>query len=299
MQTKTIKKVIKSKLSEWFNSITDDKVRKIAMENTIVTGGSIASMLLNEKVNDFDIYFRTKEAVKIIAKYYVDKENVGIEVIDGANFVKDKNFDDPTNESQWNIFCRNIDPTRVKLFIGGMGYYSKNGETKFEDENTADEQKSDGKYEAIYFTENAITLTDQIQLVIRFWGEPNEIHENYDFVHATNYYNSKEDKLELHKEALEALLTKQLKYIGSKYPLTSIIRTKKFIKRGFNIGAGEYLKILFQVSELDLRDPVVLQEQLVGVDIAYFSVLLEALIKIDKDKVTYEYICEIIDRIFN
>jgi hypothetical protein len=35
----------------------DEQVRKLALENTIVTGGSIASMLLNEKVNDFDIYF--------------------------------------------------------------------------------------------------------------------------------------------------------------------------------------------------------------------------------------------------
>jgi hypothetical protein len=37
------------------------------------------------------------------------------------------------------------------------------------------------------------------------------------------------------------------------------------------------LKMMFQVSDLDLKNPDVLEEQLIGVDIAYFSTLIEVL----------------------
>ena len=72
MQAKTIKKVLAEKINEWLNTITDESVRKLAKENTIVTGGSIVSMLLSEPVNDYDIYFKTKESCKAVAEYYVE-----------------------------------------------------------------------------------------------------------------------------------------------------------------------------------------------------------------------------------
>ena len=103
--------------------------------------------------------------------------------------------------------------------------------------------------------------------------------------------------------ALESILTRTLKYQGSHYPVTSIIRAKKFIKRGFNIGAGELLKIMFQISQLDLSNPDVLEEQLIGVDVAYFEILIIALrgkFSSDEDfKLNTEYFNELVDKIFN
>jgi hypothetical protein len=73
-----------------------------------------------------------------------------------------------------------------------------------------------------------------------------------DFVHATNYFTF-EEGLVTNVAALESILTKSLRYQGSLYPLTSVIRMKKFIQRGWTVNAGEILKMLFQVSELDLK----------------------------------------------
>ena len=102
--------------------------------------------------------------------------------------------------------------------------------------------------------------------------------------------------------ALESILSKTLVYEGSKYPLCSVIRTRKFIKRGWHINAGQYLKMFFQISELDLTDIAVLEDQLVGVDSAYFMMLIEALrdrMKKDEEfKISTEYVTTIIDRIF-
>jgi hypothetical protein len=90
--------------------------------------------------------------------------------------------------------------------------------------------------------------------------------------------------------------------MGSLYPLASIIRSRKFLKRGWNINAGQYLKMCFQVSELNLHDINVLAEQLVGVDQTYFRILVNALVE-QKEKnpdFTFDtaYVVSIIDKIF-
>jgi len=75
MNRKVIKSIVKNKLNRWIKSIEDPKVRELAKKNTILTGGAIANLLLNEDVKDFDIYFRNKETTLAVANYYVDKFN--------------------------------------------------------------------------------------------------------------------------------------------------------------------------------------------------------------------------------
>jgi len=71
LKSKTIKSVIRNKINAWLDSIKDEPLRDACRKEAIVTGGCIASMLLGEDVNDFDVYFRTKETVLGVAKYYV------------------------------------------------------------------------------------------------------------------------------------------------------------------------------------------------------------------------------------
>lgn len=96
-------------------------------------------------------------------------------------------------------------------------------------------------------------------------------------------------------------MAKELVYIGSKYPIASVIRTRKFIQRGFSCNAGQYLKMCWQISELNLNDIKVLEDQLVGVDAAYFRILIDILKAKQADeefKYNYSYIVELIDKIF-
>jgi hypothetical protein len=133
---------------------------------------------------------------------------------------------------------------------------------------------------------------------LRFYGDPDTIHSNYDFSHCTSYWTSGDGKLVLRPEALESLLSKELRYVGSKYPVCSVVRLRKFINRGWRINAGQILKMAMQISELDLTDISVLEDQLTGVDTAYFLQLIERLKENDPDKVNTAYLVEIIDRIF-
>lgn len=315
MKKKTINAVISKKFDEWVASIEDESVKQLVKSNTIVTGGCIASMLLKEEVNDFDVYFKDKNTVLSVAEYYVKKF---------------KSLSEHTHKNGKDISIHVAEEDdRVKIYIKSAGIAGEKGENDYqyfegrpdqEGEDYVDKvvnqisesddkeikEISEKKYRPVFLSANAITLSDKIQIVIRFYGDPDTIHKHYDYVHCTNYWTSDERKLVLKQPALEALLSKELIYVGSKYPLCSVIRTRKFIKRGWSINAGQYLKMCFQISKLDLSDINTLEDQLTGVDAAYFAQLIDGLrTHTEKEKeqgrefkVEYGYLASIIDKLF-
>jgi len=287
MQRKTIIKTIKKELELWLDSITDPVLRDDVRKSLLVSGGCIASLYLQEKVNDYDIYIQDIEVAKRLAEYYVGNDTRMI-VLSGSDKEELVKSVEGKDDSAYVIAVRNLKEDQVKIFFA-----EKNGGYAPEyDEDTAP------KYRPVFYSPNAISLSDDIQIVLRFTGDAAAIHKNFDFVHATSYFTYDEG-LVTTVEVLESILSKTLKYRGSLYPVTSIIRIKKFIKRGWNISAGEMLKIMFQISELNLRDPYVLEEQLIGVDIAYFSKLIEILSSTKKETIDSHALNTIIDKVFN
>jgi len=301
-------KELHEKVTDWILSIEDDAVAAACREDTIVTGGSIASMLIGEKVNDFDIYFKTKETTKLVAEYYCKKFNklnnieVDVGVVQYHPHVKEETVKN----------CKGELEDRIVIYIKSAGvageaqeqykYFESRPATETEafanSLNNVNEKNAIKQYRPVFLSANAITLSDDVQLVTRFYGEPEKIHSNYDFVHAMNYFEYKESNLVLHPEALECLLSRTLIYRGSLYPIASMFRTKKFLERGWRVSAGEQLKIAWQISELDLTDYEVIREQLTGVDQAYLFQLITALADISSDKINSSYVGTIIDRIF-
>mgnify|MGYP001597116965 CR=1 FL=1 len=285
MQIKTIRKNIQNKMDQWLNTITDEKLRTSVKNSLLVSGGCITSLLLGEDVNDYDIYIQKRDVLLKLVQYYTNSYT-GVQVLDGKNKQELINYLGQRT-GIYAISVRNLQVDQIKIFIENNGGKAVNLD-----------MKDKGTYLPMFFSPNAITLHDNIQIVIRFHGDANEIHKNFDFVHATNYFTYKEG-LVTNKEALESILTKQLKYMGSLYPLTSILRMKKFVKRNWNINAGEVLKIMFQISELNLKDPDILEEQLIGIDVAYFSLLIKLLRDIPAEERTQHLYNTLIDRVFN
>lgn len=314
MKSKTIKSVITKKINEWIGTIEDEDLRQLASKNVIVTGGCIASMLLGEKVNDFDIYFRNRETALAIARYYVGrfriKNAVGIEIpimVDDSDpdrvqiHIKSAGIaSEAGSEKPYEYFETDATESRAAGYVSEVMQDPGDIEDAYEETEQAALETTDEKekYRPVFMSTNAITLSNRIQLILRFYGEPDQIHENYDFQHCMNYWDSKTSDLELKKDALECLLAKELRYCGSKYPICSLIRMRKFIKRGWNINAGQVLKMVMQISQLDLTDIEVLRDQLTGVDVAYFIELIDKVAEKDPKKVNAAYLIEIIDRMF-
>lgn len=301
MNSKNIKKHLKAKLRDWTEHIDNAEVKKVVEENTIITGGAMVSLLMGERPHDYDVYFRTKEACIEVAKYYVDKWN--------------ENHEDKPVSLVWGELLKQRtgeDNGSVKCIVQSKGIADEDEEQinsisyNFESTIQKDEEQAEDegkeKYRPRFITSNAITLSDKIQIVTRFYGEVKEIHKNYDFIHCTCAWSSWDNEVFLPQKALECIINKELYYVGSKYPLCSIIRTRKYIERGYHINAGQYVKMCMQLNELDLRDVKVLEEQLTGVDTTYFQMMVDELQKYKEesgsDKVDMTYAMKVIDKLF-
>ena len=286
MNGKHIKQHLNKKMEDWLESIDNEEVKKAIKGNVIITGGALVSLLTGEEVKDYDVYFKTKESLKKVAEYYVEKWNKENDV--QAKIIEDKD-------------------ERVRIFISSEGVAGEdddleNGEEFAESTEKKPKEKSKGKYRPKFLTSNAITLTDKIQIVVRFYGDVEELHKNYDYVHCTCSWSFNNDELILPSRALEAIINKELYYMGSKYPLCSIFRARKYINRGYTINAGQYLKMAMQLNDLDLKNVEVLKDQLMGVDSTYMGMLIDAIAekkeKDEKFEIDSGYVIELVNRIF-
>lgn len=308
MKRKTINAIITKKMEQWWDTLPDH-MRDIVANDTIVTGGCIVSMLLGEKVTDFDVYLKRKHTAKLLADHYV---NQFIEKRNQAGGIDIKIWVEEKDD-RIRIICKSAgiagenDP-EYDYFEGrepeaAQGYVSEvmdnpgDIEDTYQDTEEKSLENDEPDYRPVFLSTNAITLSKKIQIIIRFYGNPDEIHKNYDFVHCTNYW-TKSEGVVLKPDALESIITKELRYVGSRYPVCSLIRTRKFIKRGWTINAGQFVKMAFQISHLDLNDLAVLEDQLTGVDVAYFIQVVELLKDKNTERVESAYLIEILDRMF-
>lgn len=226
---KNIEKVIKS----WTKTIFDTDLRENVRRDLVVSGGCIASMLLDQPVEDYDIYFRNVQTAARLAEFYLNVAGFA----PGEALIKVKQ--DPKERGG-------------SVSITGAPFKA------FNKSNT-----DLGSYVPIYFSKNAITLTGGVQIIIKFCGSIDTIHKTFDFEHTKNYYA--DEALELSKQSLEAILARELRYVGTGYPVHALLRTRKFEKRGWKIANSEIFKILYDISKLDLTKPEVFREQIGGV----------------------------------
>jgi hypothetical protein len=288
MNVKNINSVIRKKYNDFLNSIECPVLKKRLEENSIFTGGAIVSLIQSEKPNDYDVYFRDKETVMQVANYFTRRFN-------------------ETHKSNVSVV---VEEDRVKCFVSSKGIAEEveavQEPSPFQEEvnNDITPALEELDYRPVFISSNAITLSGGIQLIIRFYGEPEEIHKNYDFVHCTNYWTSWENKVTTNTAALEAIINKELVYVGSKYPLASMFRIRKFLNRGYHINSGQMLKIGLQINTLDLTSVKTLEDQLIGVDTFYFNQIIHSVAKakeegrLETELQMHNYIITIVDKLF-
>jgi len=192
MKAKQIEKLLIGVMNNFLESITDEEVKKIIKENSFITGGCIPSMLMDEWVNDYDIYFYQDEDAHIVRSYFKRQESK------------------PKTDTK-------------------------------------------GKFHVKLITENSINLSDKIQLVTKFTGMPCQVTENFDWQHIKSYfyYNTHEERynLVLTNDVYKLIVEKELVYTGSAYPLSSFLRLKKYLKKGWNVSTATMVHIALDIAK--------------------------------------------------
>lgn len=308
MKKSTIKKILSSRFESWLGTFEDEDLRERVRHNSIVTGGCITSMLLDEEINDIDVYITCPSTLFDYVKREIGRWN-------DFNSVSTK-VKDVHQRKDGSVYLEFVDPSEGVGKIGLDGRYEDEGKTNndssasfldFDIEGFEAPENFNLEYFPIYLSQNAIYLRGDIQITMRFTNSIEEIHDKFDFVHATNYWLPGTNELHLNPEAVESILTKSLKFKQSQFPIAALMRVRKFIERGWTINAGEMFKIVLSIYELDLFDfeeDIIyrvnlpeLENQLQGVDVSYFAHLIQKFKdgRITKRSDMMNYLSEIFD----
>lgn len=200
MKTEQIKKLLKGVMNKLVESIKDNEVREHIVKYSFITGGCIPSMIVDEYVNDYDIYLTNSLSANVVLNYY-------------------KQFHKPIfNDKQNNIHINDI-------FVY--------------DDKTLFHPK--------LITENSINLSDKVQIVIKYYGEPKDLVDKFDWKHIKSYYVYSDNTLNIHPDTYRLIVEKELVYTGSDYPLSSLLRTRKFIKKGWTISTATMVHIALDI----------------------------------------------------
>lgn len=289
---RAIKREITKKLNNFYYSIDENRQDVLeALSRGTVAGGAIASYLQGEEPNDLDIYLRNEEDLVTVMDYYLKT----YDLVGGDDYlgVKDKE----TKHFNSELVRYVPDDSSIKINEGGVYVYlSSSGRA-----SVSEEEEEQEKYVPVFVSSNSMTLSNGIQIITRFSGEPEQIIKNFDYAHTLNYYDIKSRELVLNKKALVSIMTKNLIYTGSLFPLCSLFRMRKFMDRGYSINTGQILKMVMQLNYLDLNDTSVLEEQLIGVDSAYMEMFISSLNKAKREgtDISKGYVMNLIEEMFD
>jgi len=303
MKHNTIKKVARKKIEGVVASFPEH-MQQLIKDNIILSGGAITSMLMGDKPNDYDFYMRTYESAKIMAEYFA-------RIAPEMKFKRGPGIQVKVITSEFTNIKKQVE-NRISFYIKSAGvvgeadtyeYFESCPEAAaddFVDQVLSKEINLKDNYKVLFMSDNAVSLSGKVQFVIRFYGEPDQIHDNYDFDHCKCYYDYSNNVLSTPPEALISILSKALIYSGSLYPVASLFRIRKFLERGWSITAGQMLKIVWQLQEVDLSDRNILRDQLLGVDAAYMTQLISLLQNAPEGTaVDAAYVAKIVDQIFD
>jgi hypothetical protein len=107
--------------------------------------------------------------------------------------------------------------------------------------------KKDLSKEKVYLpkliTENSVNLTDKVQVILKFVGTPDEVTKHFDWQHIKSYFTIK-DGLKLTEDVYRLVIEKELIYTGSNYPLSSLLRLRKYLQKGWTVSTKTMIHII-------------------------------------------------------
>ena len=174
MKIKTIKKVITNKLNAWLDTLPDS-LRIDVKDSLLVSGGCITSMLLREPVNDYDIYIQDTDVLVRLAKHYSGT----IRVLNGTyrlqylqENLKDRSINIPIEEYLKNPIMPGINERDTsELFLRYKSLKKDQIKLDIPSEGLRvemEEEPEENSFTPLFFSPNAISLSDDIQIVLRF-----------------------------------------------------------------------------------------------------------------------------------
>lgn len=256
------------------------------MDNCYIAGGACVSNATRQPIHDVDIYFKTKDARDLFIeqvgddKYITKTSNewqallmydslLTGKVIEVGN---DKCFDElkikiSSDKRKDNvIYLIEADVSLIEVpepLFRKQKWMFDNGYDYVLLERNHFEVDENG-----FMGNKSITLkrNDMVyQFILRFYGDPQEMMDKtFDFQHCKIAYDLAAREYITTQETWEALSKRELHYVNSFYPVSSLKRLHKYGGRGFSWNNDEFVKIIRDIHKVDTDNKFVMEDQLIG-----------------------------------
>jgi len=216
MGKEKIKVFLKKKMQEISDSILQYELKEIFNNHTFIAGGAVRSLLEGTNINDYDIYFKSKQK----AKEFEDLYYKGI-----------------SNNLHHNELSKiiNKNMTIIKPFTNM--------------------NKLVMKFPKKYTHNALLNGKEKIQFVIKISGTPKEIIDKFDFTNSMGYYDFSNDNLFISNKMQESITKKELIFNEKCLnPLMSLNRFTKFMNRGYNCNTSELKKLMVLFRNANDKD---------------------------------------------
>jgi hypothetical protein len=150
--------------------------------------------------------------------------------------------------------------------------------------------KNERGIESSFVTASAISYKingEKVQLIRKIYGSEKQIIDKFDFTICQAAYNPTSKNLILGDDFLYDLARHRLTYLSGEYPIASLRRVNKFIKKGYIFPPIEAIKLALKINDLPIRTYKDLKEQLEGIDTLFLKELTDKYI--EKSDETYDY----------
>lgn len=280
-------------------NITEDWI----LNNCYIAGGACVSHVTRQKINDVDLYFKTKKA----RDYFI-------------NELYSRRFDDGCyigkNSRQWKALIKLEKLVKKGLKLGDEIFLDELNYSVGIDKNHENilfywiqeaKEVVNGKptsnfdcielpvelfnkqkwmfgngYDYVLMNRNhfevdgsntflgnksvTIKFNDLFyQFIIRFYGEPRKVmNETFDFQHCKIAFDLNTRKYIATDDTWHAITSKTILYVNSFYPISSLKRLYKYASRGFTYNTDTFVKIIKDIHKVDVDNKFVIEDQLIG-----------------------------------
>jgi hypothetical protein len=250
---RTVNNLCEARLNEL--DLTPKQYNENILCNSFIAGGAILSVTKEEKIKDYDLFVTTAASARSLVNTFLRR-------IQGGDTLQ---------------LITEVDEVNPKISKGVLSFTQPDRMTlPIEDiidnfNQLCKKQKSKGKLQPVYLSKNAITLSNGVQVIFRFIGEPEDVFSTFDYEHCKVYWRPKPQGLLLGSlvytgRSQESIAKNELIYTGNtRFVLSAISRLNKFIKRGWGISPSSLLSLAVTASKIDWSNRKVLEEELLGI----------------------------------
>lgn len=236
--------------------LTDKQFNEHILCNSFIAGGAIISATKNEKIKDYDLFMTKGSSVRSLFSILASR------IVEGGR-LQLLTKPDETNDKLERGF----------LTIKEGFHTTYTLEELIDNFNEACKKlkPKSGKVLPAYLSKNALTMSNGVQLIFRFIGEPKEVFTTFDYEHCKVYWRPNPLGLLLGSvtyegRSQESIAKNELIYTGNtRFVLSAVSRLNKFINRGWGVSPSSLLSLAVSSSKVDWSNREALEEELLGI----------------------------------